>query len=672
MILLELRHDITSIRLDLQTISTLTSVNYEGQIVAQNEFRNFLNAYHQLSAKVDKQINALSSMEQRLPQQIGRLPQPQLNYGRHISPLSSQSSILHPIPPGDVVAISSPGPLGHSRIGQQSVLCRQNRSCACHLQKKVITPELLKGYLGRLFLATTGISLFGSKCGKHDCETTQATQISIEYWLPTIYLHRIVRIYLAIDSIGPQFGLDFLRRIPDTAEAIVYTLAGNIDGLKELFKRGLASPKDVSTIRGYSLLRVSCPLLLKFISVENCSGHFMHSSGLLQNFFFMQGLILTIGETSVYLRPRLSVLTSTYSPIDHLDHSPREKAYDYLLCGHRTKEVEETLLCLSPGGNWLNEGNYTLLHKIVLGLSTADLEETLLLLAAEINAIDVQGRTALIWAAAKGDSRAVALLLSHGADPNIFDTYWRSALWYAVKQNQLPILQSLLEAGAATDPVLPKGIRMSSALNRAARHGCDSLVLKTLLEYKADPEASGIERITPLMHTSRTDNAESTLLLLEYGADINATIATGRTALFTAIMFNSHNVLRVFLERMDDNNTLPPQKLQELLETTAIFADPKTIEILAAHCSMFRNGMPYDLEKCMNLYERRSNVADEDIAIFRKLLAILDVKEPASQEVSQQICQRELHHVDQDDPDWNEQFEDALETLEGIDAVEAG
>ena len=48
-----------------------------------------------------------------------------------------------------------------------------------------------------------------------------------------------------------------LRRVPDSAACVNFALTGNIDGLKDLFKRGLASPKDVSSTRGYSILRVS-------------------------------------------------------------------------------------------------------------------------------------------------------------------------------------------------------------------------------------------------------------------------------------------------------------------------------------------------------------------------------------------------------------------------------
>lgn len=70
------------------------------------------------------------------------------------------------------------------------------------------------------------------------------------------FLSQIIRLQLSFDTMGPQFALSCLRRVPDTAQCVGYAQAGNIKGLKDLFTQGLASPRDVSSTRGYSLLRV--------------------------------------------------------------------------------------------------------------------------------------------------------------------------------------------------------------------------------------------------------------------------------------------------------------------------------------------------------------------------------------------------------------------------------
>lgn len=56
---------------------------------------------------------------------------------------------------------------------------------------------------------------------------------------------------------GPQLQLSLPRKVSDTAQSIEFAMRGNIDGLRYLFSLGLASPRDESHSRGFSLLRVS-------------------------------------------------------------------------------------------------------------------------------------------------------------------------------------------------------------------------------------------------------------------------------------------------------------------------------------------------------------------------------------------------------------------------------
>lgn len=74
----------------------------------------------------------------------------------------------------------------------------------------------------------------------------------------------------ALSGHGPSYAIDWtpilwpsiqcehLNVVLDTATCVSYALEGNIEGLIDLFDRGLASPKDVSSTRGYTLLRVRC------------------------------------------------------------------------------------------------------------------------------------------------------------------------------------------------------------------------------------------------------------------------------------------------------------------------------------------------------------------------------------------------------------------------------
>lgn len=62
-------------------------------------------------------------------------------------------------------------------------------------------------------------------------------------------------IHSSSHSIWSSLYLNMLRIIPDNSQCINFVVDGDINGLKFLFDRGLASPQDISSTRGYSLLR---------------------------------------------------------------------------------------------------------------------------------------------------------------------------------------------------------------------------------------------------------------------------------------------------------------------------------------------------------------------------------------------------------------------------------
>ena len=92
---------------------------------------------------------------------------------------------------------------------------------------------------------------------------------------------------------GPQVSLKSLRRVPDSAQCVHYAMNGNTEGLKDLFNRGLASPWDVSSTRGYTLSRVSHRIVvdisLTLRRLISISGHCTQSSTRLPN--FLLGLV---------------------------------------------------------------------------------------------------------------------------------------------------------------------------------------------------------------------------------------------------------------------------------------------------------------------------------------------------------------------------------------------
>lgn len=172
-------------------------------------------------------------------------------------------------------------------------------------------------------------------------------------------------------------------------------------------------------------------------------------------------------------------------------------------------------------------------------------------------------------------------------------------------------------------------------MNIALRHR-DALVLKTLLDFGADVDTSGVDGKTPLIHVSRTDNASFATLLLEYGADINAADISSHTPLTTAITYNSHKVLQLLLDRWSEYSSCPRLQGPHLLETAAVFADLETLKILVAtdHFRL-KYDKDYVLTNCVNRIQDRYDVDDQILAAFQDLVSVIsDIPELAESGLS--------------------------------------
>ena len=282
------------------------------------------------------------------------------------------------------------------------------------------------------------------------------------------------------------------------------------------------------------------------------------------------------------------------------------------------------------------------------------------------------GRTALEWAAARGDDRAVVTLLSFGADPNVIDNKLNTPLTLASNQGHTSCVRLLCEANALPDPVLPSGMKFGSPLSCAARNASDPALIKTLLDFGANVEASGIDGVTPLIHVSRSKPVHFAKLLLDYGADINATSKDGRTALTTTIIYNNHSVLRLLLDRWFEYTECPRLKGPHLLDLVIDYADIETMTILthATHLQIHGdNG--YVLEKFISQLRKRHDLTDDMIAAFELLLdAIRETPKKSTRKGHHHFMSRHpVRNKEKDveallkEEESNDEFEDAQESL---------
>ena len=104
----------------------------------------------------------------------------------------------------------------------------------------------------------------------------------------------------------------------------------------------------------------------------------------------------------------------------------------------------------------------------------------------DVNASQVDGMTALHWAARHDDLETAKLLVRAGADVNAANRYGVTPLTLACTNGNPALVELLLDAGANPNTTLPGG---ETALMTAARTGRLGPV-KALLERGADPHTT--------------------------------------------------------------------------------------------------------------------------------------------------------------------------------------
>ncbi|KAI9691740.1 MAG: hypothetical protein M1822_007812 [Bathelium mastoideum] len=638
------------VRLEVESLSTQTTTSSEEDAAFRTELLATVDTHHEkLStsitnswSQVDKRI---SGIEDLLQTQMMQLESQQ----------AMQMGTMYGLPSGR----RRSRPLIDQQAQEKTRRLSNSSALVVRASTQGPAVELFDRVLGQLFVGYAGLPLTSSKCDVATCERGLAPSVSAEYWFPPgFWWSQILRLHVSYQAhLGPQFALSTLRRIPDSAQCVSFALEGNTEGLRDLFRRGLASPKDVSDTRGYSLLRWA----LYGQQYETCL--FLLRAGADPYYRYV---VFPFGF-------RESDMTGR-RPIARSDDCPSDKAADIVLRGGISSRVIEIMNALMDGSDFIENQNFQPIHKIVLGLSLNDLEKEVLKDPDEIDVPDALGRTALEWAAARGDHRSVATLLSYGAEPNVMDKKLNTPLTLAANQNQTVCVRLLLEAGAYTDPLLPPDIKFGTPLNCAARNASDPLLLKTLLDFGAHVEACGVDGVTPLLHVARKRGAPHSIILLEYGANINALAKDGRTPLTTAIMFNNHDVLQLLLDRWFDYVECPRLKGPHLLDLAAVYADARTIRILSSSSHLrMRNDNAYVLGEFRERIRDRAGVTTEIIEEFDILLGTLQqpastIKSPESA-MEEGVLSPKGEGSGFDDPD--DVFEDAKDSIEpGFEELE--
>ena len=153
-----------------------------------------------------------------------------------------------------------------------------------------------------------------------------------------------------------------------------------------------------------------------------------------------------------------------------------------------------------------------------------DAVRALLKQAADVNAAQADGMTALHWAAQKNDAELVRMLLYAGANVKAatrINGY--TPLLLAARAGNRDVLEPLLAAGADVNGATANG---TTAVMFAAASGSAEAV-GVLLDRGADANArESVRGLTPIMFAAASDRAAAVALLARRGADLAATTKT--------------------------------------------------------------------------------------------------------------------------------------------------
>lgn len=173
----------------------------------------------------------------------------------------------------------------------------------------------------------------------------------------------------------------------------------------------------------------------------------------------------------------------------------------------------------------------------------------------DVNAPQVDGTTALHWAAYKNDVATAELLLGAGANVKAATRYGVTPLSLACTNGSAPMVDLLLKAGADPNASLPGG---ETPLMTAARTG-SLAVVKTLLARGALVDGKDDRRgQTALMWAAAEGHADIVETLIDGGADFRARLASGFTPLLFAVREGSTAVVDILLKAgVDVNEPIP-------------------------------------------------------------------------------------------------------------------
>jgi uncharacterized protein len=176
----------------------------------------------------------------------------------------------------------------------------------------------------------------------------------------------------------------------------------------------------------------------------------------------------------------------------------------------------------------------------------------------DVNVPQIDGTTALHWAAYQDDLEMAQLLIHSGANVKAANRYGVTPLSLACTNGNGAMVELLLKAGADPNTKLPGD---ETALMTATRTGKVDAV-KALINQGAVVDARESKRgQTALMWAAAEGNVDAVQVLIKAGADLHARLDSGYTPLLFAVREGRAAVVQALLkDGADVNETIQAQQ----------------------------------------------------------------------------------------------------------------
>lgn len=483
------------------------------------------------------------------------------------------------------------------------------------------TPEALCQVVEFLLIGISGLAIPHIKCSERLCQRQTIPSVKLDYFFPKWMLDRVLQFALRLSYMqGPELILRMPRVVPDNAPLMFLAVQGRIGEIQSLFAQGLASPFDVAASNGRTALHVrhcfNANRVLAYVVAVCCE---------LQSLRIVQ-IPHRDRRKSRRRRQESSVCSLREAIVTTLNNARTSVALAWERIFGRTTEtpnMTESWRCLFDDEEYLESRIFPVLHKTVLGLSQEDLHLHLQRSTALIDEQDVDGRTALSWAAAKSDLEVVNTLLKFGADPNICSKRGHTPLSWAA-QSPAParkdVMRALIENGADVNWV---DSYKRTPLVYSTSDVDDPNCLHLLVDNGAKVNWRDCHKRTPLGYAAKMGQVGNLRYLLSRGADPGLSDHWGYTPLFEAVHQNHYEILEVLL---DNDACVPSSKSHggmSILHVVASFSDKRTTRILADRGvakDLARDEHNHDGLTALDLFEGRQLIEREHRAAFDYLL----------------------------------------------------